>query len=137
MPALPDLKGSQSTPSAEDIIDRLKNAGINTESAIEFCGYNTGFYLELLGDLVSTSSEKLKELDNCFEVMDTDGYRTTVHSIKSSFRTLGLTETAAFAQELENAARESDTEQLKRRHQSFKEQYLKDIDTLKKLLEGG
>ena len=137
MPALPGLKGSQSTPSEEDIIDRLKNAGVNTESALEFCGYNTGFYLELLGDLVSSSSEKLKELDKCCEIMDTGGYRTSVHSIKSSFKTLGLTETAAFAQELENAARDSDTEQLKKRHQSFKEQYLKDIDTIKKLLEGG
>ncbi|MCR5418767.1 MAG: response regulator [Lachnospiraceae bacterium] len=106
-----------------NLIDLAVKAGLNTESALLYCGSDRGFYEELLGDFSTEQEEKEKRLSGYFEAKDWKEYRTLVHSLKSSAKTIGAAALSESAKELEDASAREDVAFIEGHHEQFCRDY--------------
>ena len=67
--------------------------------------------------------EKEKKLSGYFEAKDWKEYRTLVHSLKSSAKTIGAAALSERARELENAAADEDAAFIESHHELFCRDY--------------
>lgn len=105
--------------SADDdrpLIERLRDAGVNVESALEYCGGMEDMYIDMVQDFCAMTAEKAEELGERLACDDADGYRIKVHSLKSNLRTLGFDEQADIAFELETLCKEGRWEDVRTQH---------------------
>ena len=107
----------------DDIMTRLEAAGINSGEGLGYCADDVGFYTQMLEGFADSSETRLSELERAYSEQDIKSYRISVHSIKSNSRTLGIDDLSDMALELENAARQEDTEFIGDHHNDFTEKY--------------
>ena len=103
----------------------LRSAGIDPDTGISYCADDPAFYGEMLGEFARDSETKAKELGACFDGEDWRGYQVRAHAMKSVLKTLGAAALSEKAQTLEHAAKESDTEFIRKNHGDLLEAYRK------------
>ena len=87
---------------------------LDTGMGLFMCG-DIEDYLEALSIFANSISTKSEKIENAFSGGDTESYRTLVHSLKSSARTIGAEGLSELAQQLEAAAKEGNMDIIKDR----------------------
>ncbi|MCR5092696.1 MAG: response regulator [Lachnospiraceae bacterium] len=125
----------QAVPDAPaDRYAALKALGVDTAYGIDYCGGDTGFYDELLGDYVDKKDERLAVLREYFDNRDWKNYEIRVHSIKSTSALLGAAGISEAAKALETAAKGGDEAFITEHHAGFMDDYAKLLAAIAELL---
>ena len=108
-------RGAAETDSAE-ILQRLRDAMIDADTGLRYCGGDVRFYLDVLGDFTQACREKSSELEACASAEDWQGYQIRVHALKSMAKTVGALALSESAKALEEAAKVKDASYIASRH---------------------
>ncbi len=95
---------------------------LDTELGLYLCGDEED-YLDALSIFAQSVPIKLQKLNDALAKEDLPGYKTLVHSLKSSSRTIGATVLSEMARRLEKAADEGDLGIVQKRAPEFSEAY--------------
>ena len=98
-----------SVEDSGDLLKRLEEAGISVGSAMKYFADDEGFYREMLEEYVSGCEKTMQDMRRALSENSTESYRITVHSLKSTSRTVGVDDVSELARELENAAKKGDS----------------------------
>ncbi len=109
--------------SSDDPIDRLRNAGLNTQTALQYTGDSRDFYLEIVKGYVREAAGMTDRLTADYVKANWDDYAIAVHSLKGSSRTIGATDLGELAFSLEMAAREHRETDIRNEHDAFLSSY--------------
>ena len=109
--------------TAEDAIRELEKLGMDTKTALGFCGEDMSFYEELLSDFAAGYPEKKKELDDCFAAKDWQGFEVKIHALKSVAKTIGAIGLSGMALDLERAAKNRREDQVMESYPLFSNKY--------------
>ncbi len=91
----------------------MKLPGFDTGLGLYLCG-DTEDYLDALSVFGASISSKSEKINDALSAGDIETYRTLVHSLKSSARTVGAVAVSDLARELEDAARQNDLEKIRK-----------------------
>jgi len=119
----PSTGAEEGAGAGDDAIAQLKAMGFDTEEALGYCAGDTDFYIELLNDFADSEVSKSSELTQYKQKGELADYRTLVHSIKSSAKTIGAMKLSEMAKELEFAARDGKADFIGENHDSMIEAY--------------
>lgn len=117
-----------------DILDELKRLYPKADAAkgLETCGGDCEVYEDLLKTYVeSADAERLTEYLEQGKIYD---YRVLIHGLKSASLSIGFTDLAAKALDLENAAKEENTEFIRGNNAAFIEEYISAVSAIKAAL---
>ena len=104
--------------------------GINMEEGLKYCAGDEEFYRSLLREYQDTYPERTQELVTALDASDMGNYAVKVHALKSVSRTIGATELADAAFELEKAAKAGDIDTVKEKHPVMLEEYKRIITVI-------
>ena len=104
-------------------LDKLFAAGFDTENAMDFCGGEADFYLEILEDYLNASDERKQKISESYNSKDWNNYSIYVHALKSASRTIGCYRLADVAKYLEEAANDADEDAIYRQHDGVMAMY--------------
>jgi len=107
----------------ESFIDRLRQAGINVEVGLDYCGGAEDFYLEMLKMYCEQSEEKRKEIIALYEGEEWTDYAIKVHALKSTSLTIGAEKLSAQAKALELAGKGGDIAFVRENHEKLLQAY--------------
>lgn len=130
--------GADDSSTAEDnhveslTVDKARSAGLNVDAGIGYACGEESFYLELLSDYLTSTSDKCEELTKYLDNNDLKNYEILVHSIKSASKTIGADDISKLAKELEAASKNSDMGFVKSHHDVL----VKDFKILTEKLSG-
>ncbi|MBO6108528.1 MAG: response regulator [Eubacterium sp.] len=102
------LKNGNSRSVADSV--RLARAGIDYETGMRYCMHDEEFYMTVLKQYASDAPEKRKEIMKAYENENWTDYKTYVHALKSSSKTIGAGALSALAKMHEDAAKAQDVE---------------------------
>lgn len=114
------------------IESRLSALGIDMASGLEFCAGSEDFYMEVLNEYADSPVDGAL-LKKYLDSGDLKEYRTLVHGIKSSSKTIGAQDMFSRAEKLEFAARDEDMDYINSHHDDFMKDYEKFISAIKAL----
>lgn len=106
---------------------------MDMNAGMVFCMGDWDLYKELLEDYITDTKEET--LETAFQAGDMDSYAISVHALKSTSKTIGLTELGEKALELELAAKEGKMEILQEKHGALMEHYTRVIDEIGKVIK--
>ncbi|MBR1873843.1 MAG: response regulator [Eubacterium sp.] len=86
---------------------RLARAGVDYDKGLGYCMYDAGFYRTVLTQYASDASGKRADINRAYEENNWTDYKTYVHALKSSSKTIGATELSDLARLHEDAAKEN------------------------------
>ena len=86
---------------------RLARAGVDYDKGLGYCMYDAGFYRTVLTQYASDASGKRADINRAYEENNWTDYKTYVHALKSSSKTIGATELSELAKLHEDAAKEN------------------------------
>ena len=98
-------------------IAALTRAGVNASSGLKYCMEDEDFYREMLTDYADSCPQRLAELSSALEAQDIKLYRTLIHSLKSTSKTVGVNDVSELAKALEDAAKAGDSAFIDGHHQ--------------------
>ena len=98
------------------MVEKLSEAGCDTENAMDFCGGEEEFYREILEDYLNSADERKEKIAEAYKAKDWKNYSIYIHALKSSSRTIGFNRLSEFAKELEAAATANDEDEINRQH---------------------
>ena len=113
----------EEAPSVTDILEPLREAGIDPAAGLGHCQNEEVFYRSLLLDYAQSAEGKQREMQKLFEARDWKNYALLVHALKSTSKTIGADGLSALAARLETAADEGRAEEIERDHQRLMDQY--------------
>ena len=105
---------------------------MDAKAGLGYCMNDEDFYLEMVQEYCSATKDV--ELENFYNSGDWANYRISVHALKSTSLTIGLTDLSASAKALEHAAAESNAEFIQSNHKFLMENYRAVVEKLKKAL---
>ena len=94
---------------------------LNYEKAIEFCGGDEGFFIEVFGDFATMKPDE--ELTKLYEAGDVKNYHIRVHGFKNGAYSVGAKEIGDLAYELENMTTEEFPKELAEKQSYMFERY--------------
>ena len=92
----------------DDVLERLRQFGINVEMGLGYCGGEEEFYLEMLQMYCDQNEAKRVELAQLCQQGDWKTYVLKVHALKSTSLTIGAEELSEQAKALELAGKGGD-----------------------------
>ena len=101
----------------------LTEAGLDTDAGLQGFNGDREFYQSILAEYTFDYDERYAKLQEFYNKEDWDSYRTSIHALKSSSRTIGAHELSDLALELERASGERDLEVVHRDHPKAMELY--------------
>lgn len=113
--------------------ERLSALGIDMDEGLEYCAGMEEFYFEVLKEYADTPLDE-NELQGLIDIRDFKEYRTRVHGVKSSSKTVGAMEVSYLAEKLESAAKEENIGFILENHAGFIQEYKKVISGLNEIL---
>ncbi|MBE5859881.1 MAG: response regulator [Butyrivibrio sp.] len=127
---------SEKTPGEVEVKKKRKSfteifGFINSKAGLEFCMGDEEFYVSQLKAFVD--SNKGDELEGFLKNKDFDSYLISVHSLKSTAKTIGADDVSEEALKLELALKEGHPEEVTDGHPSLKKHY---DELCEKLLSG-
>lgn len=120
--------------ASDEVIEAAKALGLGTEEGLRYCAGDREFYVEMLSDYVSAHQEKERELTEYYTGREWRSYKTLIHALKSTSKTIGAEELSIQAKELEEAAAGEDVSFIEKHHGEFLTQYRELTDQMKKII---
>ena len=117
-------------PDDDSRLGRLSSLGISVEDGITYCGGDEGFYLEIIGDYVKSAPERIEKLGMLLSENRMKDYKTLIHSVKSSSKTIGAMDMFEKAMALEHAVTEDNIDYVLENHESVMKDYEELVDSL-------
>ena len=137
MEFLPENNEQEAEDSSNNVsgitIEKLKRTGIDVKSGLKFTMNDESFYLELVNDFLADSKERIAALKDSFMKKDWKNYEVSVHALKSTSKTIGLTGLSEEAKNLEYAARDGKVEQIEAEHDELITHYEGIVKTISEL----
>ena len=118
----------------KDVMDILKDIGIDTSQGLKYCKNEKEFYYQLLLEYAKNSSEKIDDLQNYYDSNDWEDYSIRTHAVKSTSKMIGATDLYETARSLEEASKNKDTDSVNAKHSEFIERYKQLMDKINMLL---
>lgn len=106
-------------------LDRLDDAGIDTEQGLMYSADDEEIYFECLKTYADSCEEKLRDLSGFCEAKDWKKYGVLVHAIKSNSKMIGISGIYEKALALENAAGREDEDFIRTAHIELDDAYRK------------
>ncbi len=126
--------GERKQDPKKNKMEALADIGISAEEGLKYCASDQSFYLELLGDFAKEMPDKKTELEGLFAAGDLDGYRTKVHALKSTSKTIGAMEVSELARKLERGSARGITEFVQAHHGELMDMYTQLADEIVKIV---
>ncbi len=117
------IRESESENAQEGFVQRLFDAGVDVDEGMVFCQDDEDTYRVILSEFAGDYDDRSRSLEDYYENKDWDNYRIFIHSLKSSAKTIGAGELSKLAAGLEAAAKENDSEAIKKDHDRAMELY--------------
>ena len=105
--------------------ERIKALGIDFNAGLLYAGNSEDFYEEILGDFAKDFAVKSGEINECFDNDDWEDYGVHVHALKSTAKMIGAMELSEEARKLEFAAKDGDTDLIRKDHAALMDHYAK------------
>lgn len=118
-----ERKADMNGQGYEDPMKRLKDAGINTEAGLKYCGMSEMFYLKVLEEFCGNREKKIKDLEALYSAENWKSYGVSVHALKSGSRLIGADALSEEARILELAAKAGKLDTVRERHPGFMKDY--------------
>ena len=124
----PDEKGSfsegDSGPENKgerlfSFLSMLEAGGLNTAIGIKYCMNDPKFYREMLSEFAVSARDREAMMNAYFTLKDWNKYRVYVHSLKSASMTIGAEALSEYAQKIEDACKQNDTDYILDNHESL------------------
>ena len=103
-------RSDEQAHTEDEFVQKLSDQGFSTQAGLSYCLQDTAFYKEMLTDFAGSYDDRMNELNGALEKNDLKTYRTLVHSLKSSSKTVGADDVFELALSLEEAADKEDAE---------------------------
>ncbi len=113
--------------------NKLAAIGLDTASALRYCGGSMDFYLEMVSDFAKEAEQKSKALQTFLDSGEISEYQTAVHALKSTSKTIGALELSEEAKRLEMLAKEKKADTLAKMHPHLMQTYKELVDQLTQL----
>lgn len=121
---------------AEDVFDRLRSEGIDTEAGLKYSGSDEEFYKTLIVQFASEADGKMEQMKKFFEARDWHNYEILVHALKSTSKMIGAADLSEEGKDLEFAAKKNDEQFILDNHDRMIGDYTKLTALLKELFSG-
>ena len=112
------------------VLKRLEDLGVDTEKGKGYCKGDTEFYMMILNQYVSESSEKKRVLQEALENNDMNSYSIQAHAIKSTSKMIGAMKLSETARLLEEASNNNDRAYVDANHPVMLAGYEKVIEAI-------
>lgn len=109
--------------SSDEIIQKVRKTNLFVDDGLRYCGGDKDFYVEMLKDYAQAYEEKVQALRGFFEEKDWYEYRTLVHALKSTSKTIGATAIYEQAKSLEEASGREDDDFIEKHHAKLMTDY--------------
>ena len=116
--------------SKNEKFSRLEEKGFHTETGIQCCGGDGGFYEEVLIQFAQDAESSITDIQTSFQEEDIKRYQINVHALKSASRTLGIDTLSEMARKAEEAARNQDIAYIKENQQSLIGKYRETVQVI-------
>ena len=123
-----DLESEKESPKEDSFMIKIKELGVDTNTALTFCQNDADMYKNVLSEYVKEMPERTDKLNSCLENSDWKNYAVYVHSLKSTSKMIGASELSEKALKLEEAANREDADFIKENHAEVSDGY-KDLAT--------
>ncbi len=104
-------------------VEKLKAAGIRTETGLKYCGGEEELYYEMLREFSASGEEKTAAMEELFRKRNWKDYKVFVHAAKSNTKMIGAVQVSEQAKALEDAARAEDRTFIEEHHEEFVRAY--------------
>ena len=129
--------GAEMQPAAGDEGEfrALREAGIDPETGLGYCGGDPELYRPVLQDFARSAGEKRQKICDCLDAQDWKNYAIAVHALKSTAKTIGASELSSVAARLEAAAYEENADAIRREHGSMIRLYEETVRAVRAAVE--
>lgn len=124
-----DESANQLGDNKFSFLSMLETGGIDTAVGLKYCLNDVDFYLEMLNDFSTNSSDRKYNLCSSYKEKNWEKYRRYVHSLKRASMTIGAVSLSEKAMVLEEAARIGDEDLIATNHDEL-------ITSLKRIVGG-
>lgn len=97
-------------------LDRLSDAGLDVQSAMNYFMDDVAFYHEMIADFAVSGVENAEALDELYKAGKLNDYRIRVHALKSNAKAIGAIDISEQALALEKAAKDNDMKFIEENH---------------------
>ena len=118
-----EKKEEISEEKAADSYDALRAAGVNPSEGLKYTNNDEGFYLSMLNEYASSYEEKSGKINEYYSKEDWKEYGIYVHALKSTSKMIGAMELSELALRIEEAAKNSDAETIRGKHELMMKRY--------------
>ncbi|MBQ2581933.1 MAG: response regulator, partial [Ruminococcus sp.] len=122
------------TGGSDDFITKLSAQGLDTSTGLMYCMNDAAFYKEMLSDYAAAYDKQMSELGDALKNEDMKLYRTTVHSLKSTSKSVGAGDMAKLALSLEAASEKNDIQFVSEHHAELDELFRQWAERIKAAL---
>lgn len=123
-------KEDHSGIAPDDIFDRLKAIGVDTDTGMYYSQNDAEFYKTLLNQYAQESTAKKKTMEESLALGNLGDYAIQVHSIKSTSKMIGEMNLSEMAKELEEAAKRGDGAFVDKSHDAMLAVYERLLDAI-------
>lgn len=126
-PEIPMVKDASVEARQEDA------SRIDVRTGLSYCMDDKAFYRDMLSTYIDESTKKKEELAAALQTEDIKAYTVTVHSIKSTSKTIGAASFSEMALALEMAGKEERLDDIRAGHDALMKEYdevLKEADKI-------
>jgi len=123
-------KEDHSGIAPDDIFDRLKAIGVDTDTGMYYSQNDAEFYKTLLNQYAQESTTKKKIMEESLALGNLGDYAIQVHSIKSTSKMIGEMNLSEMAKELEEAAKRGDRAFVDKSHDAMLAVYERLLDAI-------
>lgn len=123
-------KEEHSGIAPDDIFDRLKAIGVDTDTGMYYSQNDAEFYKTLLNQYAQESTAKKKTMEESLALGNLGDYAIQVHSIKSTSKMIGEMNLSEMAKELEEAAKRGDRAFVDKSHDAMLAVYERLLDAI-------
>ena len=130
----PDAEAA-GTGKTKDLYAALRQAGIDTETALGYCQRDEELYLSLLREYARSAWEKMRNMQKYFEAENWKDYGILVHALKSTSRMIGAGKLGEKAAALEAAAKREDGAFIRQEHEGVMALYRETVKRIREAVE--
>ena len=125
----------QNGNSQEEMLERLRDIGMNIENAIQYSQGDVEFFFQLLQEYINVYELKMNEMESFFQKEDFENYRIQVHALKSSSKLVGVDSLSEMARSMEEATVHRDIAYMQENHKELLNKYGKAVRQIAEVLE--
>lgn len=127
-------KTAGAPPQTAGVMQRLEAGGIRTQTGMQFCRGDSGFYLELLAQFAGSAQERTGDLERFFAEEDWTQYCIRTHALKSAAKMVGADDLSETARRSEEAAKKTDEAAARANHPVLLEEFRRIVQCISEAL---